>query len=225
MSKFYITTDENGDITASADWAFPGSHPCDVDVVRYPNGKLYREDALPPVYGNPGTSEQQIEGDYPEGWVLMEGLCPELVEGQVGKFIAQSDGTWLFHDTAFETAKVQKLAEINTKCNQILKYAVATYPETEQQTFYKQDAESAAYLANPETADTPFLITLAAARGIDLETMVTKVRAKTDAFAQLSAFICGQRQAMEDKLDKCASKEEVEALPVEFVIPEGYKYE
>lgn len=225
MSKFYITTDENGDITASADWAFPGSHPCDVDVVRYPNGKLYREDAFPPVYGKPNTSEQQIEGECPDGWVLMEGLRPELVEGQVGKYVAQSDGTWLFQDTAFETAKVQKLAEINTKCDQILKYAVATYPETEQQTFYKQDAESAAYLANPETAETPFLTTLAAARGINLSTMVTKVRAKTDAFAQFSAFICGQRQAMEDKLDTCESIKEIEAIEVNYILPEGYNYE
>lgn len=118
-----------------------------------------------------------------------------------------------------EEVKAAKLAEINAGCDAILKQAVSGYPETEQQTFYKQDAESAAYLENPET-ETPFLTILAAARGIDLETMVTKVRAKTDAFSRLSAFICGQRQAMEDELDACETIEEVQALVVSYQLPE-----
>lgn len=118
-----------------------------------------------------------------------------------------------------EEAKAAKLAEINRECDVILQQAVAGYPETEQQTFYKQDAESAAYLENPETAETPFLTTLAATRGIDLETMVGKVRAKTDAFVQLSACICGQRQAMEDRLDACETVEDVQALVVSYQVP------
>jgi hypothetical protein len=117
-----------------------------------------------------------------------------------------------------EEAKAAKLAEINRGCDVILQQAVAGYPETEQQTFYKQDAESAAYLENPETAETPFLTTLAATRGIDLETMVGKVRAKTDAFAQLSAYICGQRQAMEDRLDACGTVEDVQAIVVSYQV-------
>ena len=118
-----------------------------------------------------------------------------------------------------EEAKAVKLAEINRECDVILQQAVAGYPETEQQTFYKQDAESAAYLENPET-ETPFLTTLATARGISLATMVEKVRAKTDAFALLSAYICGQRQAMEDQLDACETVEEVQAITVSYQLPE-----
>ena len=121
-------------------------------------------------------------------------------------------------ELSLEEVKAAKLAEINAGCDAILKQAVSGYPETEQQTFYKQDAESAAYLENPET-ETPFLTILAAARGIDLETMVTKVRAKTDAFSRLSAFICGQRQAMEDELDACASVEAVQTIRVSYQMP------
>lgn len=117
-----------------------------------------------------------------------------------------------------EEVKAAKLAEINAGCDAILKQAVSGYPETEQQTFYKQDAESAAYLENPET-ETPFLTILAAARGIDIANMVTKVRAKTDAFSRLSAFICGQRQAMEDELDACASVEAVQTIRVSYQMP------
>ena len=39
----YITQDENGHITASADWAFPGSIPADQPVLRGYDGKLYFE--------------------------------------------------------------------------------------------------------------------------------------------------------------------------------------
>lgn len=102
----YITTDETGRVTASADWQFPGSTLCPCDVVRYPDGGLYRADALPPVYGNPGTSEQQIGGECPEGWVLMEGLRP-AEDGQ--EYIAQSDGTWTLRvPTPEEIAEEEK---------------------------------------------------------------------------------------------------------------------
>ena len=102
----YITTDETGRITASADWQFPGSTLCPCDVVRYPNGGLYRTDALPPVYGNPGTSEQQIDGECPEGWVVMQGLRP-TEDGQ--EYVAQQDGTWIIHvPTPEETAAEEK---------------------------------------------------------------------------------------------------------------------
>lgn len=114
-----------------------------------------------------------------------------------------------------DEAKAAKLAEINAQCDALLKSLVATYPETEQQTFYKQDAESAAYLADA-SAKTPFLTGLAAARGISLEEMVHRVRAKTDAFVALSASVCGQRQAMEDALDACETVEAVQALAVSY---------
>lgn len=119
-----------------------------------------------------------------------------------------------------EEAKAAKLAEINQGCDAILRQVVSGYPEMEQATFYKQDMESSAYLENPGT-ETPFLTILAIARGIDLETMVGKVRTKTDAFAQLSASICGQRQAMEDRLDACETVDDVQALVVSYQLPEN----
>lgn len=146
---------------------------------------------------------------------------PEVWEKMPDGYVTEEDwfATHPEQEPTLEEVKAAKLAEINAGCDAILKQAVSGYPETEQQTFYKQDAESAAYLENPET-ETPFLTILAAARGISLEDMVTKVRVKTDAFSRLSAFICGQRQAMEDALDACASVEEVEALLVSYQLPE-----
>lgn len=219
MSKFYITTDENGDITASADWAFPGSHPCDVDVVRYPNGKLYREDALPPVYGKPNTSEQQIEGDCPEGWVLMEGLRPELEEGTEGTYLAQEDGTWLFQGKTLEEAKAEKLAEINTTYSVATSALVESYPETELLTFDKQEAEARAWLSD-NTVSTPLIDMLAAGRQMDKAELVDRIIAKASTFTLAAGYLTGQRQHYEDILSAAGTLEEVEDIEPVYTLPE-----
>jgi len=94
----YITTDNYGNIIASADWQFPGSEPCPCEVIRYPNGQLYRADTLPPVYAVPGTAEQKIGGECPDGGVMMSGPRPEDVKDTEGRvtetWVASQQGTW-----------------------------------------------------------------------------------------------------------------------------------
>lgn len=43
----YITTDENGKITAASEWQFPGSVLAEEDVVRGYDGGLYYKSAVP----------------------------------------------------------------------------------------------------------------------------------------------------------------------------------
>ena len=114
----YITTDTSGRITASAGWPFPGSEPCPCAVVRYPNGTLYREDALPPVYGRPGTSEQQIDGDCPEGWIVMQGPRPDAEDGK--NYAAQADGTWAIPVPTPEELAEEEKARAMTESASIL---------------------------------------------------------------------------------------------------------
>ena len=94
----YITTDSSGKITASANWAFPGSSLCPCDVILYPDGRFYRTDSLPPVYAVPGSAEQQIGGECPENGVRMSGLRPEDIKDAKGTvmetWIASSQGVW-----------------------------------------------------------------------------------------------------------------------------------
>ncbi len=54
----YITQDINGNITASADWAFPGSTRAGQPVLRGHDGKLYFKDELP-LKPQPSLSEQK----------------------------------------------------------------------------------------------------------------------------------------------------------------------
>lgn len=219
----YIITDNDGRITASADWQFPGSTPCSCDVVRYPDGRLYRSDNLPPVYAVPGSADQQIGGECPDGGVMMSGPCPKAVRDTEGcitaTWTAGDNGEWIPVPTVtLATTKADKLAEINAACEGLLNALTATYPDREISTFDKQEAEARAYIAD-STALTPLLSALAQARGIPLDELVRRVLAKADAFAEASGSIIGQRQALEDRLGVCTTVEEVQAIAVNIVMP------
>lgn len=217
----YITTDNEGRITASADWFFPGSTSCPCDVVRYPNGRMYRTDELPPVYGLPGSSEQQFGGDCPAGWGVMAGPRPDAVEDPDGTVTALwqagEDGEWQPVPTVtLASVRAAKLAEINAAADAAIAAMTATYPAGEVATFDKQEAEARAYLADA-TAPTPLLSALSTARGLDRAELVRRVIVKADAFAVASGTIIGQRQALEDVLDLCTCMEEVRRIAVPAV--------
>lgn len=120
----------------------------------------------------------------------------------------------------FEEAKAAKLAEINAACDSILNAATADYPASEIQTFSQQTAEAQAYVLD-KTTPVPLLRTLASARGIELDELVSRVLAKHEAFSMLSGLIIGQRQALEDRLYICKTLEEVEAIEVNYTISEA----
>lgn len=134
------------------------------------------------------------------------------------------DGAWYLKGYApkksLDEAKSVKLTEINAACDNILNAAVSTYPETEVLTFDQQTSEARAYLASQNPSDAPLLTALAAGRGITLDDLVQRVIAKHDAFSQLSGYVIGQRQALEDKLDLCQSVEDVEAIVVDIKLPD-----
>ena len=133
------------------------------------------------------------------------------------------DGAWYEKGHArqrpLEEARADKLTEINSACDAILNAATATYPETEVLTFDQQLIEAQAYTAD-DTAAVPLLRALAAARGIELDDLVQRVIAKSNAFTQLSGYIIGQRQALEDRLDTCTTADEIEAITVDIPLPE-----
>lgn len=120
----------------------------------------------------------------------------------------------------FEDAKASKLSEINGACDSILNAATADYPASEIQTFSQQTAEAQAYVLD-KTTPVPLLRTLASARGIELDELVSRVLAKHEAFSMLSGLIIGQRQALEDRLYICKTLEEVEAIEVNYTISEA----
>ena len=126
---------------------------------------------------------------------------------------------WIYTPN-IQKAKTTKLSEINAACDEILNTAVNTYPQTEVLTFDQQATEADKYLSTGDEADAPLLAALAAGRGITLDELVQRVKAKTTAFTALSGSIIGQRQALEDQLDACETVEEVRLISVDFNLPE-----
>ena len=122
-------------------------------------------------------------------------------------------------EPTLDEVKAEKLAEINAACDRILSDAASTYPETEILTFDQQTAEAKAYLASGHAEDVPLLFAMAQERGLPLDELAKRVIAKHQAFSLLSGTVIGQRQALEDRLNACTTREAIRSLAVEIAVP------
>ena len=76
---------------------------------------------------------------------------------------------------------------------------LAGYPQTEIESFYRQEKEALAWQADNST-ETSMLTQIARNRGVPFEILVEKVIEKSAQFAVVIGIIIGQRQAFEDRL-------------------------
>lgn len=91
------------------------------------------------------------------------------------------------------------LLRISAGCEAAMAKLRSTYPDSEVMSWSQQAAEVDALATNLE-APTPMLEAMATARGISVQDLATRVRAKRDAYAVASGQIIGRRQALEDAL-------------------------
>ena len=177
-------------------------------------------------------------GKPSDGWAdAMLAKLPELLSAQQARFNRITDDRFTADQQKWakeaedeeaarlaamtvEDVRAEKLAAINTACDAILTDAIASYPGTEVQTFDQQVAEVEKYQQSGNPADAPLLSALADARGIALDDLCTRVLKKRAAFSALSGYIIGQRQALEDQLDKLTTIEEIRALTVNIALPD-----
>jgi len=92
--------------------------------------------------------------------------------------------------------KTQKQMEIDMEFETSIAQMTAGYLPAERESWTIQEAEAQGYPANP----TPMLEGLAAARGITVATIVTRVLANAAAFKTAAAKIIGHKQARSDAL-------------------------
>ena len=76
----------------------------------------------------------------------------------------------------------------------------ADYPQMEKDTWPTQNEQSAAWVADPEGASTPWIDRAASERGIDREEYLRRTLVKAEQFKILSAFLTGRRQRYEDQI-------------------------
>lgn len=118
--------------------------------------------------------------------------------------------------TEFTKRKKENLLnELSDKADKIKNDLLAGYPQTEIESFYRQEKEALAWQANNK-ADTPMLKQIARIRNIPFEVLVQKVIEKSEQFALAVGVIIGQRQAFEDRLLATETLEELTALEKEI---------
>ena len=115
----------------------------------------------------------------------------------------------------FAQQKEGLLNKLADKADQLKNGLLAGYPQTEIESFYRQEKEALAWQADHNTP-TPMLSQIARVRGVPLEVLIEKVIEKSAQFAVAIGIIIGQRQAFEDRLLALKTPEELTALEQEI---------
>lgn len=149
-------------------------------------------------------------GSIPQGYTLIKPANEQdewdgsawiiTAEKQTALFAQQKEGL------------LNKLADQADKLKSGL---LVGYPQTEIESFYRQEKEALAKQANPK-AETPMLEQIARVRGVPLDLLIEKVIEKSNQFAVAIGIIIGKRQQFEDRLLALKTPEELTALEQEI---------
>ena len=127
--------------------------------------------------------------------------------------------TWVIspekQNALFAQQKEGLLNKLADKADQLKNGLLAGYPQTEIESFYRQEKEALAWQADHNTP-TPMLSQIARVRGVPLDMLISKVIEKSAQFAVAIGIIIGQRQAFEDRLLALKKPEELTALEQEI---------
>ena len=115
----------------------------------------------------------------------------------------------------FAQQKESLLNKLADKADQLKNGLLAGYPQTEIESFYRQEKEALAWQADHNTP-TPMLSQIARVRGVPLEVLINKVIEKSAQFAVAIGIIIGQRQAFEDRLLALKTPQELTSLEQEI---------
>ena len=154
------------------------------------NGKLH--------YSGRRPSDNHKWDNKNKEWVKM--TKAETQEKLTALFVQQKEGL------------LNKLAD---KADKLKSGLLVGYPQTEIESFYRQEKEALAKQANPK-AETPMLEQIARARGVPLDVLIEKVIEKSNQFAVAIGIIIGKRQQFEDRLLALKTPEELTALEQEI---------
>lgn len=115
----------------------------------------------------------------------------------------------------FAQQKEGLLNKLADKADQLKNSLLVGYPQTEIESFYRQEKEALAWQADHNTP-TPMLSQIARVRGVPLDVLITKVIEKSAQFAVAIGIIIGQRQAFEDRLLALKTPDYLTALEQEI---------
>ena len=111
----------------------------------------------------------------------------------------------------FAEQKESLIAQLASKTDALKAWLLVGYPQTEIDSFYRQEKEALAWQAD-HNAETPMLKQIALLRGVPFEILVQKVIEKSEMFAMVIGAIIGQRQQLEDRILTATKPEELETI-------------
>ena len=115
----------------------------------------------------------------------------------------------------FAQRKEGLLNKLADKADQLKNSLLAGYPQTEIESFYRQEKEALAWQTDHNTP-IPMLSQIARVRGVPLDILISKVIEKSAQFAVAIGIIIGQRQAFEDRLVALKTPDDLTALEQEI---------
>lgn len=121
------------------------------------------------------------------------------------------DGSTFSAPTSPPKTAEQVRAEINAAYSNAINVIADQYPDTERDSWAKQEAEARAYLADNNAA-TPLLSAIATARGITVDDLAARVVANADAYTVTAGEIIGRRQARMDEIAAAVAANDIAAL-------------
>lgn len=181
-------------------------------IVREENGWTYQADHRGTYYST--ETGEQVEhtalGELPDNLTALAPLTEPC----------KWNGTeWVKDEvkiaSLFTQRKESLLATLANKADTLKSGLLVGYPQTEIESFYRQEKEALAKQANPK-AETPMLEQIARVRGVPLDVLIEKVIEKSAQFAVAIGIIIGQRQAFEDRLLVTTTLEQLGELEQEI---------
>lgn len=136
------------------------------------------------------------------------------------------DGKWVLTDTAaaqqLAASKTDKIKSLNEEAQAFINAASGAdlVPDFELSTWPLQSAEAQAWAAD-NTAATPILDGIAAARGMDADKLKAAALRKALAYSALSAHVAGQRQALQSQIESAKTVAALDKIKIEFAAPEA----
>ena len=203
---------EGGSLSAGSYLDAPPQPKLGFVIVRADNSWQYQADHRGTYYSK--ETGEKVEytalGELPDNLTVLEPLAEPC----------KWNGTEWVKDEArivelFMQRKEALLTTLANKADTLKSSLLVGYPQTEIESFYRQEKEALAWKADNKV-DTPMLKQIARVRGVPFDVLVEKVIEKASQFAVAIGLIIGQRQAFEDRLLALKTMEELTALEKEI---------
>ena len=129
------------------------------------------------------------------GYIMLD------IDNPIANHIENEDGTisTTFRELTSAELLPYTLKDINKEYEDGVRKLTIDTPDSEKQTWLKQESEARAYLLD-STASTPFIDAICLARECDKSYLVGKIIEKSDAYAVAVGTLTGIRQKLEKEI-------------------------